>query len=549
MSEDKAIELKADYFEAITYKNLLLRLQAQRREEPGPAAGAAARSRPRSATRPRSCARSSRRRRRRIAPLSPTALRICPPPGGRPAIPRDGPFCRLARPALFRYPSETAVWYRLGFIFRTDDTRIEERNGNEAPEEGVVRGARHGTGAGPACAGARPIAGHHRRNQRTRRRRAGRRPARRHRDRHGAQTGLVRTVVTNEEGVFALPLLPTGTYEVTAELSRLCHVQAGGAARPSARPSRSTRRFRWPACQEQVTVTAAAPIVETSATVRTTTVDQEAIQNLPINGRRFQDFITLTPTVQVDTSRGQLSFAGQRGINANVSIDGADYNQPFFGGIRGGERSNTAFTIPQEAIKEFQVVASGYSAEFGRSTGGLVNAITKSGTNAPAGIALLREPQQGVGRAERLRPERAAPTQQQFGGSIGGPIARNRLFYFVAGEMQRLKNTRNVVFALTGITPNADNQRGLQLLQGARRAVRRDQRRRSDPRPCRLSDGWRQPPRGPLQLQQQRGGQLERHRQRALRHDDQRRVQQRHREGSDEHRRRRVHLGAARRTC
>jgi hypothetical protein len=91
-------------------------------------------------------------------------------------------------------------------------------------------------------------------------------------------------------------------------------------------------------------VTAEAPVVETSATVRTTTIDTEAIENLPINGRRFQDFITLTPTVQVDVQRGQLSFAGQRGINANVNIDGADHNQPFFGGIRGGERSNSAFT-------------------------------------------------------------------------------------------------------------------------------------------------------------------------------------------------------------
>src|SRR4029453_9092209 len=111
---------------------------------------------------------------------------------------------------------------------------------------------------------------------------------------------------------------------------------------------------------ETLTVTASSPLIESSATVRTTTVDADAINDLPINGRRFQDFVTLTPTVQVDTSRGQLSFAGQRGINSNVNVDGADYNQPFFGGIRGGERSNNAFTVPQESIQEFQVVAAGY---------------------------------------------------------------------------------------------------------------------------------------------------------------------------------------------
>src|SRR4029450_6314552 len=100
------------------------------------------------------------------------------------------------------------------------------------------------------------------------------------------------------------------------------------------------------AVTESVMVTRESTLVEASATVRTTTVDEDAIKNLPINGRRFQDFIGSTPTVQGDPSRGQLSFAGQGGINATVSVDGADYNEPFFGGIRGGERSNNAFTVP-----------------------------------------------------------------------------------------------------------------------------------------------------------------------------------------------------------
>ena len=98
---------------------------------------------------------------------------------------------------------------------------------------------------------------------------------------------------------------------------------------------------------------------------------------MPTNGRRFQDLIVLTPSAQVDTQRGQLAMSGQRGINSNIAIDGADYNQPFFGGIRGGSRSNFAPTVPQEAIREFQVIASGYSVEFGRSSGGLVNVVTR----------------------------------------------------------------------------------------------------------------------------------------------------------------------------
>src|ERR1700704_4734476 len=149
----------------------------------------------------------------------------------------------------------------------------------------------------------------------------------------------------------------------------------------------------------------------------------------PFNGRRFQDFITLTPTAQVEPSRGQISLAGQRGINSSINVDGTDYNQPFFGGLRGGERSNNAFTIPQESIKEFQVVASGYSAEFGRSTGGIVNAVTKSGNNSHRGTLfyLLRPSRLARGNeyTDALQTQKLtaagvtatlAPTQHQFGG-------------------------------------------------------------------------------------------------------------------------------------
>lgn len=267
-------------------------------------------------------------------------------------------------------------------------------------------------------------------------------------------TGYSRSVVTNAEGNFSLPLLPPGTYDVTIELAGFATYKA--TLRPTVGATLTLNHTMSVAgIAESVTVEAQTPVVETSSSIRTTTVDEAAISALPINGRRFQDFITLTPTVQVDTSRGQLSFAGQRGINSNVSIDGADYNQPFFGGIRGGERSNNAFTIPQEAIKEFQVVASGYSAEFGRSTGGLVNAITKSGTNTPSGSAFYVN--RNKDWAERNAfGQNASPTQNQFGGSIGGPIAQNKLFYFGAAELQRLKNTRSVVFALTGVTPDAN---------------------------------------------------------------------------------------------
>ncbi|MBK8465437.1 MAG: TonB-dependent receptor [Chloracidobacterium sp.] len=186
--------------------------------------------------------------------------------------------------------------------------------------------------------------------------------------------------------------------------------------------------------------------------------DSDAIQNLPINGRRFQDLVAGTPSALVsDTTRGQISLAGQRGINSNVNVDGVDFNQPFFGGIRGGERSNSAFTLPQESIQEFQVVASGYSAEYGRSSGGIVNAVTKSGGNDFRGSAFLlwRPEDLALGNefTDALREQKLnalnipliiAPTQTQFGGSVGGPIVKEKLFFFTAYEQQELSVRRAV---------------------------------------------------------------------------------------------------------
>jgi len=198
--------------------------------------------------------------------------------------------------------------------------------------------------------------------------------------------------------------------------------------------------------------------------------NSDAIQNLPINGRRFQDLVGGTPSALVsDATRGQISLSGQRGINSNVNVDGLDFNQPFFGGIRGGERSNSAFTLPQESIQEFQVVASGYSAEFGRSSGGIINAVTKSGGNDFRGSAFLLWRPEDLARGNEFTdalleqklnalsiPIIVAPTQTQFGGSVGGPIAKNKLFFFASYEEQKLSVRRAVAHTtLVNFVPSA----------------------------------------------------------------------------------------------
>ena len=278
--------------------------------------------------------------------------------------------------------------------------------------------------------------------------------------------GLTRAAVSGPMGTYGVRLLPPGRYGVRAELPGFAAAKLDDVTITVG--ARRTVNFTLApaAVAEDVTVTARTSAVETTTDTSDVTLDRQAISNLPINGRRFHDFVSLTPTAQVEPQRGQMSLAGQRGINGNISIDGADYNQPFFGGIRGGERSRFTFTIPQEAIREFRVVKAGYSPEFGRSTGGVVNAITESGTNATHGSAFyLLRPEQLA--AQNAFGQDAAPTQHQFGGSVGGPLVRDRAFYFVAYEQQEFKAPREVRFSrLAGFTPTAASREGYDHYRG-----------------------------------------------------------------------------------
>ena len=131
---------------------------------------------------------------------------------------------------------------------------------------------------------------------------------------------------------------------------------------------------------ETLTVTAEAPLIDTRRTDVSNVVGETAIENLPINGRRWENFVLLGPGVTNDGNFGLVSYRGISGLYNNNTVDGADNNQAFFSEARG--RTRTAYSISQAAIKEFQVGISNFSAEFGRAAGGTVNAVTKSGTNA-----------------------------------------------------------------------------------------------------------------------------------------------------------------------
>ncbi len=263
--------------------------------------------------------------------------------------------------------------------------------------------------------------------------------------------GINRETTTNQEGQYLFVLVPIGHYNITFTKTGFktykvdVEVTVGAAVAVNATLALGE--------VSQVVEVSATPLIESTEIRPDATIGVRKIEELPINGRRFQDFVTLTPTVQIEPQRNGISFAGQRGINGYVAIDGADYTEPFFGGIRGGERSNNAFTIPQEAISQFQVVSYGFSVEFGRSTGGIVNATTKSGSNDWHGSAFMYARNGKLAGLDAFQRQ-AITNLYQGGASFGGPVKHDKLFFFSAFEIQKNENPRLVIFhTLDGFNP------------------------------------------------------------------------------------------------
>jgi hypothetical protein len=255
------------------------------------------------------------------------------------------------------------------------------------------------------------------------------------------QTGLERIARTDDNGRFRAVLLPLGTYTLEIEKQGFAKLVRDDIELSVGQTINLPITLKPSGAAEVVTITGEAPVVETSRTEQSTLVDKRSVENLPINGRDFVGFVKLAPTVSIvqGPDGAEITINGQKGIHNNISVDGADANNPFFGEQRGGQRPQ--FTISLEAVQEFQVVADGGSAEFGRSSGGFINVVTKSGTNQfhGSGFAFFRDE-----ALTSQNPDAVAaklPTddfrQYQFGGSLGGPIKRDRAFFFLAYDQNK----------------------------------------------------------------------------------------------------------------
>jgi len=249
-----------------------------------------------------------------------------------------------------------------------------------------------------------------------------------------ADTNFSRALVTDRSGRFVALQLPPGRYSVSLRLSGFATLVQENVIVTVGETVRLSPVMKVSGLAETVTVTTAAPAVDTARTAAASTLDQTTVETTPILGRKFEDLLTLTPGVSIvqGPDGDEITFSGQRGVFNNISLDGGDYTNGFFGEQVGGQRA--AIDITLEAVKEFQVIATGASAEFGHTAGGIVNVITKSGTNQVKGSLFHYQRVEGL----TSNTSDGKPLQdfhrEQFGGTIGGPVARDKAFYFLAIE-------------------------------------------------------------------------------------------------------------------
>ena len=266
-------------------------------------------------------------------------------------------------------------------------------------------------------------------------------------------TGVRYAVTSDAEGRFALELLPPGDYSARVEAQSMSpqftpqlHVDVGGTAEMEF-------RLTVAGAQETVTVSSSPALVETKPSSVSSLLDERALNDFPLNGRRFSDLALLSPGVTQDprsltsATNGDLSFGGIRGFQNTFLVDGGDNNNAFFAQARG--RYRAPFQFSTEVVQEFRVSSNAYGAEQGRSGGAVVNVVTKSGSNHPHGTAFYYLRDSSMGAANPFLAFKPHNRQQQIGGTVGGPIKRNKIFFF-GGFDQHIFHVPNIVEFLDG---------------------------------------------------------------------------------------------------
>ena len=261
------------------------------------------------------------------------------------------------------------------------------------------------------------------------------------------------SATTNATGYYVVPNLQPGRYELTAQYTGFAKSTQTGLTLTVGQTASIDITLKVASAGEVVTVTTEAPPVETTRTEISQVIDSAQIQELPTNGRRFVDFALLTPGVatgrtslqstftEPETTR--ISFGGMRDLSNAVTVDGADY-------INMGTGSQRA-TPSQEAVNEFRVVNNSFGAEYGRALGGIVNVVTKTGTNSLHGSVYGYLSNKAANSRSLLQtPADDQYRRGQYGATLGGPIRKDKTFFFMNYEGQRFAESPTYPATLTG---------------------------------------------------------------------------------------------------
>jgi len=256
-------------------------------------------------------------------------------------------------------------------------------------------------------------------------------------------TGSVSTGKTDDSGRYQIIHLQPGFYSLEISANGFAAFKATKVTVEVGRTTAVDARLNVKTATETVVATAEAPVIVADRADFSTNINQTTIENLPMNGRRWSFFALSTPGAVPDGGFGLVSFRGISGLLNNNTVDGADNNQAFFSEERG--RTRISYSSSEASIQEFQINTSNYSAEYGRAAGGVVNAVTKSGTNQIHGEAFWFDRSSDWGAINpfqlhnvngTLVPFLPEDKRHQFGGAIGGPIIKDKLFFFFSADQQ-----------------------------------------------------------------------------------------------------------------
>src|SRR6267378_6510090 len=251
-------------------------------------------------------------------------------------------------------------------------------------------------------------------------------------------TGLKRELTTNADGGYDFESLTPGEYTLVVESPSFATYTVKQLVVNVGASLALDVHMRVKTAEQSITVTAEdVGVVDTSTAGISQLLDSKSLESLPFPGRDYRDLAQLTPTAQVVPGlRGNIRLGGQQSDYTGLVIDGADTTNNFFGENFGSLETKN-LTVPIEAVQEFQVVTNGFAPEFGRATGGLLNVITKSGTNVLHGEAHEYFRSAGLTKDDALNNPSNIDKQNQFGGSVGFPIHRDRQWLFLSTDIQR----------------------------------------------------------------------------------------------------------------